>query len=127
MAAPKRSYTTIKEYTASLPAHSRKVFNTVRATVLSVVPDAEETISYNIPAFKFADRIIVSVGVWKEHIGMYPVPSGSDAFNRSIAGYTKAKSSVHFALDEPLPLKLIAQCVKLRLNKTTKERGKRSA
>ena len=107
MPLPKRTFTTVEEYTDRLPARSKKMFRAIRKTIMSAIPDAEETISYNIPTFKCEGRTIVSVGVWKDHIGMYPVPSGSDAFNKAIERYRMAKNSVHFPLDEPMPLKLI--------------------
>jgi uncharacterized protein YdhG (YjbR/CyaY superfamily) len=107
MPSPKRTFTTIKEYEGALPVRSRTMLKTIRKVIAGVIPGIEETISYNIPAFKYEGRTIVSVGVWKEHIGMYPVPSGSDAFNKAIERYRGTKSSVHFPLDEPLPVKLI--------------------
>ncbi|MFZ4620583.1 MAG: iron chaperone [Bacteroidota bacterium] len=112
MPSPKRTFATIKEYERTLPVHSKTVLKTIRTVIAEAIPGIEGTISYNIPTFKYEGRIIVSVGVWKDHIGMYPVPSGSAAFNKAIERYKKSKSSVHFPLDEPLPLKLITAFVK---------------
>lgn len=127
MATAKRTFTTVKEYESVLPVHSRRMLKTIRKAIAAAVPGIEETISYNIPTFKYEGRIIVSVGVWKDHVGLYPAPNGSATFNKAIAKHRGTKSSAHFGLDEPLPLNLIVQCVKLRLKKTTKDRETWSA
>ncbi len=117
MPTMKRTFATIKEYERALPAHARTMLKTIRSVIAKAIPGVEETISYNIPTFKYDGRIIVSVGVWKDHIGMYPVPSGSIAFNKAIERYKKSKSSVHFPIDEPLPLKLIKTFVQKNYDK----------
>lgn len=123
MAPEKRTFTTVREYESVLPIQSRRMLKTIRKAIAAELPGCEETISYNIPTFKYEGRIIVSVGVWKDHIGMYPVPNGSATFNKAIAKYRGTKSSAHFLLNEPLPLKLIVQCVKFRLVKTTRKKN----
>lgn len=111
MPSPQRKFTSIREYERALPVRSRTLLKTIRKMIAGAVPGIEETISYNIPTFKYEGRTIVSVGVWKDHIGMYPVPPGSGAFTKAIERYRGTKSSVHFPLDEPLPLKLITAIV----------------
>ena len=123
MATAKRTFTTVKEYESVLPVHSRRMLKTIRKAIAAAVPGIEETISYNIPTFKYDGRIILSVGVWKDHVGLYPVPNGSATFNKAIAKYRGTKSSAHCLLNEPLPLKLIVQCVKFRLAKTTRKKN----
>lgn len=125
MPSSQRTFATIKEYERALPAHAKSMLRTIRNVIVEAIPGIEETISYNIPTFIYEGRTIVSVGVWKEHIGMYPVPSGSAAFNTSVARYKKSKSSVHFPMDEPLPRRFIAQFVKNRLNAGKKRQEKR--
>lgn len=123
MASAKRIFTTVKEYESVLPVYSRRMLKTIRKAIIAAVPGIEETISYNIPTFKYDGRIIVSVGVWKDHLGLYPIPNGSATFNKAIERHRETKSSAHFPLNEPLPLKLIVQCVKFRLTKTTRKKN----
>jgi len=83
--------------------------------IKDLVPDAEEHISYNMPAFKVNGDFFIHFSVWKKHIGMYPIPEGNEAFQKSVLKYKGAKSSLNFPLDEPMPLKLIAKFVKFRI------------
>jgi uncharacterized protein YdhG (YjbR/CyaY superfamily) len=117
MPSAKKIFSTITEYEATLPVRSKMMFRAIRKVITAAIPGVEATISYNIPAFKYEGRIIVSVGVWKDHIGMYPVPSGSVAFSKAIERYRQGKSSVHFPINEPLPLKLIKTFVLQRLER----------
>ncbi len=125
MTDQKKSFTTIKEYEASLPAHSIEVLRTLRKTIAGVIPGIQETISYNIPTFKYEGKIIVSVGVWQEHIGMYPVPSGSAAFNKAIERYRQGKSSARFPINESLPVKLIKTFILQRLERNAAQKNSR--
>lgn len=114
-----KKISTFTEYEETLPDRSRAIFRKIRSVITGAIPETEETISYNIPTFKYAGTIIVSVGVWQEHIGMYPVPSGSVRFNKAIGHYTKGKSSAQFPLDRPLPLELIKQFALFCLERST--------
>jgi uncharacterized protein YdhG (YjbR/CyaY superfamily) len=68
-----------------------------------------------MPAFKLNGKYIVHFSAWKNHIGMYPIPSGTDAFHKEVSKYKGAKSSLNFPIDKPMPLKLISKIVKLRI------------
>lgn len=115
MKSNKVHFTSIDEYIGTFPKDIQKILEEVRATIKAVAPDAEETISYQIPAFKLNGMYIAHFSAWKNHIGMYPIPSGSEAFNKELSKYKAAKSSLNFAIDKPMPLKLISKIVKLRI------------
>ena len=110
-----KQFTTVDEYIASFPEKTRKALEEVRAVIKSVTPEAVENISYEIAAFRVNGKNYVSIAGWKEHISIYPIPSGSDAFNKQIAKYTSGRGTLKFPLNEPLPLKLIEKAIKYKL------------
>jgi uncharacterized protein YdhG (YjbR/CyaY superfamily) len=90
-------------------------------TIQKAAPDAEEIISYKMPAFR-QGKILVWFGAHTNHLGFYPGASGMSAFKRALRGYKRAKGSVQFPLDEPMPLDLIARIVRFRVKEVTSER-----
>jgi len=103
------------EYIAGFPAGIQQLLEQVRATIKKAAPEAEETISYGMPAFRYQGRGLVYFSAFKAHIGFYPIPSGMKAFKKELSSYKTGKSSVQFPLDEPMPLKLITDIVKFRV------------
>jgi uncharacterized protein YdhG (YjbR/CyaY superfamily) len=104
----------IAAYIAGFPPEVQKILKQLRLTIRKAAPDAEETIKYQIPTFTLQGNLI-SFAAYKKHIGLYPAPVGTPKFNRELAAYRAAKSSVRFPLDQPLPFDLISQIVKLRV------------
>jgi uncharacterized protein YdhG (YjbR/CyaY superfamily) len=104
----------IDEYIATFPAEVRTVLEKVRQTVRDVAPDAEETISYQMPAFR-RQGILVYFAAWTNHIGLYPPISGDKTLQRAVAHYAGPKGNLQFPLNEPIPYHLIEKIVKLRV------------
>lgn len=102
------------EYLASLPATTRVLLQELRSRIQKTAPEAEELISYNIPAFKL-NGILVWYAGFKNHIGFYPKTSAMQAFKEELSAYKGAKGSVQFPLDRPLPLSLVSKMVKYRI------------
>lgn len=92
----------------------------IRATIKQAVPDAEETISYAMPAFKY-NGILAYFAAFKNHIGFYALPSGNEAFKKELQHYKTGKGSIQFPLDKPMPLDLITRIVKLRANENLRK------
>ncbi len=94
----------------------------VRAIVESVIPDAEEKISYGIPAYFVDGKMVIYFAGYKNHIGMYPGNTKSDAYNQLAAKYAHGKSTARFPHDEPLPTDIIKSFISVRLaeNKESK-------
>lgn len=111
----KKGFTSVNEYIGSLPPDVQKVMKKLRATIKAVVPKAKEKISYQIAAFELNGKNLVGYAGWKNHISIYPIPSGTEAFNKEISKYADGKGTIKFPLDKPLPLKLIRQIVKFRV------------
>jgi uncharacterized protein YdhG (YjbR/CyaY superfamily) len=109
------------EYAAAFPPKVRRLLQSVRSTIKKAAPEAEEIVSYHIPAFR-QGKILVWFGAHANHIGFYPHTSAMAAFKRELAGYKRGKGSVQFPLDEPVPLDLIARIVRFRVKEVTSER-----
>lgn len=114
-------FTSINEYVATLPENEQKAMGEIIATIKENVPDAEEHISYNMPAFKVNGEYFIHFSAWKNHIGMYPIPAGNEAFQKQIEPYRSAKSSLNFPLDKPMPIKLIEKVIKFRIAENLKD------
>jgi uncharacterized protein YdhG (YjbR/CyaY superfamily) len=106
--------TNIDEYIAGFPRDVRVTLQRIRLTIKKAAPDAQETISYQMPTFKLHGTLI-SFAAFSKHIGLYPAPSGSERFNRELSAFRASKSTVRFPLDKPVPYGLIARIVKLRV------------
>src|SRR3954469_18696644 len=91
--------TSVDQYIASFPAQTKKMLNQVRATILKVCPEAEEQISYQMPAYKYFGVLVYFAG-YKNHIGFYPTALGVEKFKKELSIYKGAKGSVQFPLDQ---------------------------
>jgi uncharacterized protein YdhG (YjbR/CyaY superfamily) len=105
---------TVDQYIASAPEHTQEILRTIRKQVQKQVPDAVESISYEMPAFKLNGKPLIYFAGWQEHIGIYPTPSGVSALDAELAPYKHAKGSVNFPLDKPIPYDLIEKMVLVR-------------
>ena len=112
MKSKKAAFHSIDEYIASFPEDMQKVLEEVRGTMKAAAPEAQEKISYGIPTFTLNGRYLIYFAGWKNHISIYPIPSGSDAFNKEVSQYVEGKGTLKFPLDKPIPLKLITRIVR---------------
>jgi uncharacterized protein YdhG (YjbR/CyaY superfamily) len=111
---PKKGFTSIDEYIESFPQETQTILREIRATIKAAAPQAEEKISYQMPTF-FLNGNLIHFAAFKNHIGLYPTPSGTEAFKEEIVQYKAAKGSIQLPIDEPMPLKLISRIVKFRV------------
>ena len=117
----KTNFQSIDEYIAACPPESQDYLRQIRKLIRALVPDAKERISYQMAAFERNGKNLIHFAGWKKHVSLYPVPAGSEAFERQIAKYAGGKGTLKFPLDEPLPLKLIERVVKLHLDVNKKQ------
>lgn len=108
------TFTTIDEYIAGFPAEIQAILQQIRATIHAAAPDAQETISYQMPTFTLHGNL-VHFAAFKAHIGFYPTPSGTEHFQAALAPYKSGKGSVRFPLDQPIPYDLVAEIVRFRV------------
>ena len=104
----------VDDYIASFPLEVQDALNQVRATIKQTAPEAEETISYAMPAYKL-NGMLVYFAAFKHHIGLYALPSGNEAFKKELKTYKTGRGSIQFPLNKPMPLDLIARIVKFRV------------
>ena len=123
----KVGYTTINEYIALQSKETQKILKEIRKTIKAAAPDAEEKISYQLATFTLNGKNLVHFGAFKNHIGFYPTPSGTEAFKKEISKYKAAKGSIQFPIDKPMPLKLIARIVKFRVAENSKKAKMKAA
>jgi uncharacterized protein YdhG (YjbR/CyaY superfamily) len=107
--------TSIDEYIAQFPVEVQTRLEKIRATIRKAAPQARERISYAIPTFSQCGNI-VHFAAYEHHIGFYPGASGVKRFKKELAGYESAKGSVQFPLTRPVPLGLIAEITRFRLD-----------
>jgi uncharacterized protein YdhG (YjbR/CyaY superfamily) len=103
----------VDEYIAGFAPEIQEILRSVRATVRAAAPQAEERISYRMPAL-FQQGVVVYFAAFKRHIGLYP-PVEDAAVRARVAGYAGPKGNLQFALAEPIPHSLISQVVQARL------------
>lgn len=104
----------IDNYIAGFPEKTQKLLEQLRATIIKSAPEAEEVISYKMPAYKLHGMLLY-FAAYKNHIGFYPTSSAIKIFEKELSLFKGAKGSVQFPLDKPLPLQLITKIVKYRV------------
>jgi uncharacterized protein YdhG (YjbR/CyaY superfamily) len=112
----------VDTYIAGFPPATQKLLRQLRATIKKAAPLAEESISYQMPAYKY-HGVLVYFGGYNSHIGFYPTASGIENFKKEIAGFKNSKGAVQFPLDTPLPVALITAMVKFRLYSNLEKAG----
>ncbi|MDP4116489.1 MAG: DUF1801 domain-containing protein [Bacteroidota bacterium] len=112
----KIKFKTVDEYLSALPPKVKAMMKELRDTIKQAAPEAEEIISYNMPAFKFYG-VLVYFAAHKNHIGFYPgSKSVIEAFKNELTGFETSKGTVRFSFDKKLPVNLISDIVKFRVN-----------
>lgn len=101
-------------YITAFPKETQKLLKQLRTTIRKAAPEAEELISYAMPAYKLNGPLVYFAG-YKNHIGFYPSTSGISAFKKELSVYKGAKGSVQFPLDKPLPLELVTKIVEFKV------------
>jgi len=120
----KSKVTTADEYLASQPKPAQAALKRVRSVIRKAMPDAEEVISYGIPAFKLDGRVVLYVAGWKEHYSLYPSTRALElTFKEELEPYELSnKGTIRFPLSEPVPVKLIERIVKFRVKESAERR-----
>jgi len=105
----------VDEYLTRAPEPARSTLNKIRAVIRSAVPpEATETISYRIPAFRYKE-VLVWFAAFSDHCSLFPTASVIEAFKKELEGFHTSKGTIHFPTDKPLPAALIKRLVKARV------------
>jgi uncharacterized protein YdhG (YjbR/CyaY superfamily) len=107
-------YKNIDSYIAAAPEHIRPVLEEIREIIRAAAPQAQEAISYSMPAFKL-NGVLVYFAAFKDHIGFFPTAEGVSHFKKELEPYDTSKGTVRFPLDKPIPYNLIRKIVKHRV------------
>ena len=116
----KTELTSIDQYNAALPEEVVQRMEQIRAIITQQAPEAVESISYGMPAFKLNGKPLVYYAGYKNHIGFYATPTGHSEFAEELSHYKQGKGSVQFPLTEPLPVDLIQRIVIFRIGENLK-------
>ncbi|KJS05625.1 MAG: hypothetical protein VR77_07585 [Flavobacteriales bacterium BRH_c54] len=115
----KAEFKNADEYFDAQPENIRKVLLELKECILKAEPNATELLNYNIPAYALVvngkrEQQIMIAG-YKKHVGLYPHPTTMEKFDSELSEYKRAKGSVQFPLDKPLPKELIVRMIKYRI------------
>jgi uncharacterized protein YdhG (YjbR/CyaY superfamily) len=112
---------TIDEYLAPLSEEKRAALQKLRRAIKAAAPQAEECISYQIPAFRLGGRLLVAFGAAAKHCAFYPGSAPVEGFKDELDPYDTSKGTIRFQAERPLPTTLVRKLVKARIA----ERGER--
>jgi uncharacterized protein YdhG (YjbR/CyaY superfamily) len=117
--------TDIDAYLATVPDPARATLVGIRRSVKALAPEAEESISYGMPTFKYRGRPLVYFAAWKDHCSLYGLDV--DAFKQELAGYEVARGTIRFPADRPLPAALLRTIIEARMAAIEAAAPRRSA
>lgn len=106
----------IDSYLAGLPADQQQALQALRTAIAGLVPDAEEAISYGMPAFRYRKRPLVGYNAAKSHVSFFPMsPAVIEAHRERLTEWSTSKGTIRFTPEHPLPVDLVASIVKTRI------------
>ena len=113
----KTNYLSVDDYVAAQPSALTPILEKVRATLRKALPNAEEVISYQIPAYRVPGGMVIFFAGWKSHYSVYPATAGVvEALRAELEGYAMSKGTIRFPLTEPVPVRLLTRIAKIRMN-----------
>jgi uncharacterized protein YdhG (YjbR/CyaY superfamily) len=106
----------IEAILAAAPADQREALQALRRTIAAAAPEADEIISYSMPAFRYHGRALVSYSAFKDHCSLFPMTQALiEANPERVAGFATAKGTLHFTPEHPLPRDLVEWIVRERM------------
>lgn len=111
----KGKHQSIDEYLADLSDEKRDALQNLRKTIRSAVPEAEECINYQVPAFRLHGRMLVAFGAAANHCALYPGASPIEMCKDDLKSYDTSKGTIRFPAAKPLPAALVRKLVRVRL------------
>jgi uncharacterized protein YdhG (YjbR/CyaY superfamily) len=109
-------FTSVDEFVANYPPEMQAILTKIRQIILTAAPEAVESISYGMPAYKLNKKPLVYFSAYPKHIGLYATPAGHQHFQAELAQYKQGKGSVQFPIDQPIPYDLIKQIVNFKVS-----------
>ncbi len=115
-----RTSDTVEQYIAGFPPDVQHILQTIRAIIKEEAPDSTERIAYGMPTYTM-DKNLIHFAGYAKHIGVYPTPTGIEAFKDELSAYKNAKGSVQFPLSLPIPYELIRRITRYRVEEQAKK------
>ncbi len=116
----KTVFENVDDYIQAFPTQVQEILKNIRHIILQTAPEAVESISYGIPAYKCKGKPLVYFAGYKNHIGFYATPQGHEFFTQELSQFKQGKGSVQFPLSKPIPFDLIMRIVEFKnLSKIT--------
>jgi uncharacterized protein YdhG (YjbR/CyaY superfamily) len=104
----------IDDYLAGVPEPKRSTLEVLRRSILAVIPEAEQCISYGMPAFRVDGKVLAGFAAFKNHLAYLPHSGRVFQEIRELDSYTKTTGSLHFAIDTPLPDEIVEKLITVR-------------
>ncbi len=120
--AIKKAFMSIDEYIAAQPKNVQPLLRQLRQVIHEAAPNAEEAISYQMPAFK-QGGVLVWFAAFKNHIGFFPKTTAIEAFKDKLASYKTSKGTIQFPLDKPIPFELVAEIARFRVKENAQQKN----
>ncbi len=118
----------MEEYFAGLPPAEREALERLRSTIRSVVPEATETISYQMPAFKLQGRFLVSYAAFRDHCSLFPANDRvREVCGDALLPYLSGKGTLRFTVEHPMPAALVKKVVRTRAKEALELEERRRA
>jgi uncharacterized protein YdhG (YjbR/CyaY superfamily) len=113
----------IDEYLSQVPEEARAALEKLRKTIKAAAPNTTETISYQMPTFKYQGRALVGFAAFKNHCSLFPYSRGAiDLHKEELKSYEISKGTIRFPIDNPLPAALVKKIVKMRIEEIETKR-----
>lgn len=110
----------IPEYISQFSKSTQDILHKLYNLVKTLAPEAEESISYAMPAFKLNSKPLIYFAAFEHHIGLYATPKTHAEFAQELSQYKQGKGSVQFPLDEPIPYELIEKIIVFKIKQNSK-------
>ena len=110
-----RKFATVEEYIARCQPEVRQILTFLRELIVSVVPDAVESISYDMPAYFYRKKPLVYFGAFQKHIGIYGLPVSNPKWDDSIREYRRAKGAIQIPIGKDIPTDMLKELILCRV------------
>lgn len=108
-------YTTIDQYISNCPSNVQDILKKFRDIIQEEAPQASEAIKYQMPTFVLNEQNLIHFAAYKNHIGLYPTPSGITAFQKELKNYVTTKGAIQFVIAKSMPYDLVRRITGFRV------------
>lgn len=121
---PSTKFESVDKYISVFPEATQSLLQKLRKTIKDTAPQAEEVISYNIPAFKL-NGMLVFYAAYEKHIGFYPTPPAIKVFKNELKDYQTSKGAIQFPIEKDIPTALVKKIVSYRVKENMEKASKK--